>query len=289
MPPSDIVLIGPASIDRYLRDDGGAPTSLPGGGALNMAYHWSRAGLPFTFVTRVGDDEPAVFTEFLARHGIVHGDIVTPGLSSSIDIVVREDRQPWMDNFVEGVWAGFRLRDDEEALVSGARCVHAVMVDPVVAEIEWLGAARALTTVEVSADFLSFRHYDLDRFVRTLPAVDLAFVGWPGAVDDPVVRGIVGAVRDSDKRAVITFGSQGVLVVDATGERWVPVDAVEVVGTTVGCGDAFIAAFLAALWATGSSDAHAWANRLDAALDAARAAGAAATSWLRPLPESAYR
>jgi sugar/nucleoside kinase (ribokinase family) len=291
MRPADIVLVGPASIDRYLRADGGPPELVPGGGALNVAHHWSRAGLPFTFVTRVGDDQPAVFTDFLHRHAITHGDIVTPGVSASIDIVMREDRQPWMDHFVEGVWSGFRLDDAEAALVSGARCVHAVMVDVVLAEFERLGALGAFDGVEVSADYLSFRHVDLDRFARTLSVVDLAFVGWPGEVDDPVVRGLVGRVRDAGRRAVVTFGARGVLVVDADGERWVPVDAVEVTGTTVGCGDAFIAAFLATLWSDGSASpalTNAWGNRLDAALDAARAAGALATTWLRPLPADAY-
>jgi sugar/nucleoside kinase (ribokinase family) len=289
--PSDIVLVGPASIDRYLRADGAPPDLLPGGGALNVAYHWSRAGLPFTFVTRVGDDHPTVFTEFLDRHAIVHGDVVVPGTSASIDIVMRDDRQPWMDNFVEGVWSGFTLDAAEVALVSSARCVHAVMVDVVMAEVERLGAAGTSDGVAVSADFLSFRHLDLDRFARTLSAVDLAFVGWPGAVDDPIVAGIVDIVRDAGRRAVLTFGSQGVLVVDPDGERWVPVDAVEVTGTTVGCGDAFIAAFLATLWSDGAASpdlATAWADRLDAALDAARAAGALATTWLRPLPADAY-
>lgn len=290
--PSDIVLIGPASIDRYLRADGRPPDLLPGGGALNVAYHWSRARLPFTFVTRVGDDHTAVFTEFLDRHAIVHGDVVVPGRSASIDIVTQDDRQPWMDSFVEGVWHEFALDDRERTLMSGARCVHAVMVDVVMAEVERLGAARVLDGVAVAADYLSFRHVDLDRFARTLSAVDLAFVGWPGAVDDAMVRGIVARVRDAGRRAVITFGSQGVLVVDPDGERWASVDAVEVRGTTVGCGDAFIAAFLATLWPDAADAAAldaAWSGRLDAALDTARTAGALATTWPHPLPDDAYR
>jgi sugar/nucleoside kinase (ribokinase family) len=289
--PSDIVLVGPASIDRYLRADGAPPDLVPGGGALNVAYHWSRAGLPFTFVTRVGDDHPEVFTRFLDRHAIAHGDVVVAGTSASIEIVMRDDRQPWMDNFVEGVWRGFVLDDAELQLVSRARGVHAVMVEVVMAEVERLGAAGAFEGVTVSADFLSFRHVDLDRFARTLAVVDLAFVGWPGTVDDPTVRGIVGRVRNAGRRAVITFGSQGVLVVDADGERWVPVDTVDVVGTTVGCGDAFIAAFLATLWSDAAAApdlATAWTDRLDPALDAARDAGALATTWPRPLPADAY-
>ena len=122
------VLLGPASIDRYI-DEGRV---LPGGGALNMAYHWAQRSVPFHFLTRIGDDHPALFTDFLLRHGIAHlpQHLVAPGASASIEIVIRDDRQPWMDNFVEGVWASLHLSADEERLITGARHLHAVLVDP---------------------------------------------------------------------------------------------------------------------------------------------------------------
>ena len=58
-----------------------------------------------------------------------------------------------------------------------------------------------------------------------------------------------------------------------------PVRPVTVLGTTVGCGDAFVAAFLAA-----------WRSSPDvlAAVEAGKAAGATATAWRRPLPDEAY-
>ncbi len=42
----------------------------------------------------------------------------------------------------------------------------------------------------MSVDFLSFRHYDLARFTRTMRHVDIGFVGWPGERDDPLVHGM---------------------------------------------------------------------------------------------------
>jgi pfkB family carbohydrate kinase. len=47
----------------------------------------------------------------------------------------------------------------------------------------------------------------------------------------------------------------------------------------VGCGDAFIAAFLATLWHGAD---------LIEAVEAGKMAGAAATAWRRPLPDGAY-
>lgn len=274
------VLVGPLSVDRYL-DEG---IELPGGGALNMAYHWSRAGVPFRLLSRVGDDRVDVFRGFLHRHRIeTLPSLVVPGRSASIDIEMRADRQPWMSNFVEGVWQDFRATaSDRDAIVAAGR-LHAVLVDVVADEIERLGADGVLDTVDASGDFLSFRHYDVERFERTMRSLSLGFVGWPGDRDDPVVRGIAEVAGRLGRLVVVTLGAQGVLLLDGRSgrldERFVPVHAVPVVGTTVGCGDAFIAAFLARWWTDGD---------LDAAVTAGMAAGAAATAWMRPLPDEAF-
>ena len=89
-------------------------------------------------------------------------------------------------------------------------------------------------------------------------------------------------------RAVkITLGPRGVQIIDGRGttpvEQLIPINAVEVVGTTVGCGDAFIAAFLNSWW-RGDQTSH----DLAVAVTAGAALGAAATAWLRPLPDDAY-
>lgn len=279
------VLVGPASVDRYLDTTGSLVSALPGGGALNMAYHWARRGTEALFITRVGRPDAPLFRSFLQRHGIPHlaSELVGPGPSASIDIRMRADRQPFMDNFVEGVWAGFRLTVAERAAVEAARHLHVVLVEPVIAELASLGDQGVLAAAEVSADFLSFVHYDLERFAATMRHVDLAFIGWQLERDHPTLAGIRDVVWAQGKLAVITHGADGVLVVDgrhgARSEHWEPVDAVEVQGTTVGCGDAFIAAFLAEWWA---------GSGMAAALVAGKAAGAAATGWARPLPDAAY-
>jgi sugar/nucleoside kinase (ribokinase family) len=81
---------------------------------------------------------------------------------------------------------------------------------------------------------------------------------------------------------VVTFGSQGVRVFDGRpggGDLLVPVDAVPVRGTTLGCGDAFIAGFLEALRRS---------RDLPAAVERGKELGAEATAWRRPLPDEAY-
>lgn len=275
---NDNLLLGPASLDRYVAQG----VVLPGGGALNMAYHWSRLGMPFRFLTRIGDDHPEVFLPFLHRHGIAHSPaIIGHGRSSSIDIVIEADGQPYMDHFVEGVWAGFRLDAAEQALVSSATRLHVVLVDAAAGELHRLAAEGALAGVSVSGDFLSFRHYSVDRFAATMALLDLGIIGWPGDPDDAVLAGVRSAAFDLGRVVVVTLGSRGVRVFDGRDrtEQFVAVQAVRVLGTTVGCGDAFVAAFLAAWWNRGD---------LASAVEAGKAAGAAATAWLRPLPDDAY-
>ncbi len=280
VPAPSSVLLGASSLDIYV----GRDLVLPGGGALNMAWHLRAEPDPWLLLTRVGDDRPEVFADFLARHGIRHApsSMVGRGASASIDIVIQPDLQPWMDNFVEGVWATFRSTQEEEALISGARRLHLVLVEGAIRELERLAAAGTLAGVEVSADFLGFRHYTLERFTTTMRHVDVGFVGWPGEPSDPVVGGIREVAHSLGRLVVVTLGSRGVLVFDGRpggGDRVIPVVPVTVRGTTVGCGDAFVAAFLAT-----------WRRSADtlAAVEAGKVAGAAATAWRRPLPDEAY-
>lgn len=275
----DTLLVGALSLDRYQPD---GPV-LPGGGALNVAWHWRRLGLPFRLITRIGDGEADLFLDMLGRHGIDAdpASIVAHGPSASIDVEFLPDRQPWMDHYVEGVCADLRFTPDEERLLAGARRLHAILVEGVIAELDRLGRAGRLDHVEVVADFLGFRHYTLERFAATIRLVDLAIVGWPGDPTDPTVDGLRRVAQEHGKRLVVTFGSRGVLIVDGVAgiERSVAVTPVPVVGTTVGCGDAFIAYLLEAWWRTGD---------LEAAVERGKVGGAMPTAWVRPLPDEAY-
>jgi sugar/nucleoside kinase (ribokinase family) len=273
------LLLGPISLDLY-RDG----TVIPGGGALNMAWHWRQAEEPFTLLTRVGADYAAVALAFLDRHriGYLPGSIVGTGPSATIDIEILPDGQPHMDRFVEGVWADFRTTAEEEALIAGPGSLHVVLVEGAIAELARLADRGLLARRLVTADFLGFRHYTPERFAATMRAVDVGFVGWPGGPDDPTAVRLGDLARDRGRCLVVTFGSQGVRVVDGRPggvDHWVDVTPLPVRGTTVGCGDAYIAWFLAEYGRSGD---------LVAAAERGRIGGALATAWQRPLPDEAY-
>ena len=273
------ILFGTASRDRYLETG----RTLPGGGVLNMAYHWAAAGKAFLLQTRIGSSDLELFVPFLERNAIPHlpASLVAPGESSSIDIRIGEDRQPHMDNYIDGVWEVVHCTTEELATLAAATHWHTVLVEGAIAELERLTVAGHLAHVQVSADFLGFRHYTPERFRDTLAHIDLAFIGWQGAREDASLAEVRRSVLEAQKVAVVTLGAQGVLVVDGENqtEAFYPTVAVPVAGSTIGCGDAFIAAFLAA---------HQAGASLGDSVAAGQAAGAAATAWSLPLPDEAY-
>ena len=275
-------LVGPASIDRYLDE----AIDLPGGGALNMAYHWRSAGHPVTLLSRVAKDHSTPFDRFVAAHGItVTERWHAAGAPCSIDIRIADDRQPVMDGFVEGVLSEFRPNPAEaDAIVDGTP-THFVLVDVVDAALHTIAADRPTDTscARWTGDFLSFRHMTGKRFSATMACLELGIVGWPGDPDDAEVSELAARAADLGKTLIVTFGSHGILTVDARGtdrvDTWFDVDARRVTGTTIGCGDAFAAAALSTWFRTGD---------LAAAVAAGRRLGADATEWVRPLPDTAY-
>ncbi len=279
--PADTLLMGTISLDHYLATG----EVLPGGGVLNMAWHWRQLGRPFAVLTRIGAEDGAPIERFLDRHAIrtiSPAELASPGRSSTIDIEIQPDRQPWMDNFVPGVWEDYRLTTRERAALSMVRRLHVVLVEGAIAELDRLAGSDALRGIAVSADFLSFRHYSLDRLADTMRHVDLGFIGWPGDEDDPPIEGMRAVANDLRRVLVVTMGARAVRVFDgrdAHSDQRFPVEAVEVAGTTLGCGDAFIAWYLDELW---RSRDHA------SAVARGMMGGAAATAWARPLPHDAY-
>jgi sugar/nucleoside kinase (ribokinase family) len=281
---ADTLLLGTISLDHYLATG----DVLPGGGVLNMAWHWRRLGRHFELLTRVGATDGRPIEAFLDGHGIATAspdDVAAAGESSAIDIEIKADRQPHMDNFVAGVWEDYRLTARERDSLRAAKRLHVVLVEGAIAELERLAADGALAGLEVSADFLGFRHYTVERLAQTMRHVDLGFIGWPGAEADPVVDGMRDVAFELERVLVVTMGARAVRIFDGRPgreerhDRRYLVRAVEVAGTTLGCGDAFIAWFLDELWRSGD---------LDIAVARGMVGGARATSWPRPLPDNAY-
>ena len=245
-----LALLGPLSLDIYL----GRDLVLPGGGALNMAWHWRRDGdVPFELLTRVGDDRPEVFRAFLARHGIA----AHAGARRAGRVVVDRHRDPARPPAVHGQLRRGRVGGlPDDARRAGARCARpgaCTSSSSRARSASWSGsrgrrvARRRRGHAPTSSASATTR---AERFAATMRAVDVGFVGLAGRArrrrraGDARRRARPPAARRRDvrrRRACWVFDGR-----PAGEDAFVPVVAVPVAGTTVGCGDAFVAGFLGA-------------------------------------------
>lgn len=272
------VLWGVVCLDHYTDVD----QRLPGCGILHNAYHLQQLGAAPLLVTRLGSDDTVVIKRFLAAHHIaVHPDQLRhPGACAAIEIAVDATGAARVYGFEPGVWADYRLSPAQEATLAAARHLHVVLTAPVIEEFLRLCAQGALRRPLVSADFLALYDFNAERFAAAVQCVDVAFVGWQGAPDAPLLDELVCAVLAAGALGIFTMGERGVLVCEPErAARLEPVKAVPVTGSTNGCGDAFISYFLAEYWRSRS---------LGRALECGKEGGALATTWRRALPDAAY-
>jgi sugar/nucleoside kinase (ribokinase family) len=273
------VLWGVVCLDHYTASD----ELLPGCGILHNAYHLQQLGAAPHLLTRLGAVDADTATHFLTAHQIAlaTADLLAPGVCARIEIAVDATGAARVYDFTPGVWAEYRLSAGEEQTLAAAQHLHVVLTAPVIAEFMRLGAQGSFAGALVSVDFLALRDFDEDSFAAALRYVDVAFVGWQGAVDDPALRRLAAAAATTGTLAIFTLGERGVLLCEpGAPPRLEPVDAVPVRGSTNGCGDAFISYFLAAYWRY---------RDLTRALAQGKLGGALATTWRYALPDAAYR
>ena len=238
-----------------------------------MAWAWRQAGFPFHLLTRIGDDRPEVFLDFLDRHGHpllagIHRRRRAVGLD--------RHRHPARPSAPHGPLRRGRVggpapdgRGDRSGGDARTGSTRSWSRAPSPRSTDSARPARCDTSTVVGRlprvpplHRRAVRADDgprrprvrrLARRRRTIPTVD-------GIRDVAFDLGklVVRDARVARRAASWTAGGEPT-------ERLVPVTAIPVAGTTVGCGDAFIAAFLASFWRGGD---------LDAAVEAGKVAGA---------------
>lgn len=257
----------------------------PGCGILHNAYHLQQLGCDAPLVTRIGVPHSEVFLDFLRRNQIptLPNHLIAEGESATITIHYQPSGDTKFSNYRQGVWDDFRLTTAEEALLTDADHLHTVTVPGVIPELTRLHQTGKLANTLVSADFLMLAHLNDAEFADLLRCVDVAFVGMRCQPEDPRVAEVQRAIADAGMLGIMTFGAQGIFVVDGRADKdsvkFHPVDPVPVRGSTNGCGDAFIAYFLASYWRDGN---------LDRAIEQGMVGGARATEWELALPDGVY-
>ena len=160
---------------------------------LNMAWHWRQLDVPFRLLTRIGTDHADVVR---STSSIATGSPTTATRSSgrrsgdSIDIEIQPDR-PAVHGPLRrwGLGRTTALTPTRRRASRAPGRLHVVLVEGAITELERLARGRARSAErEVSADFLGFRHYTVERFARTM------------AARGPGVRRLAGRSGRSDGR-----------------------------------------------------------------------------------------
>ena len=272
------VLWGVVCLDHYTATD----QLLPGCGILHNAYHLQQLGAAPLLVTRLGNDDAATIKQFLTRNHIaVHPDpLIVPGVCARIEITVDASGAARVYDFMAGVWGDYRLTPAQEAHLMAAQHLHVVLTAPVLGEFGRLCAQAKLQRPLISADFLALYDFDAMTFAETVRSVDVAFIGYQGALDDPLLQTLARAAQEAGALAIFTLGERGVLICEPQrAPRLEQVEAVPVTGSTNGCGDAFFSYFL---------DEYRRCRDLERALARGKQGGALATTWRHALPDAAY-
>ena len=275
------LLLGAAGLDLYPRRG----VTIPGQGILHNAWHLQQLGADPLLITRLGDQDAELCLKFMRANQIhfLADTIVAPGQSAIIDVDFAPSGDAVFANWITGVWANFQLLPEEEELLAQAGHLHLVMIDEVIPEFVRISDVGLMQNVLVSADLFNFA-FPLDKFARIAAHLDIGFIGWRGDLRDPTVTAIKEIATHQRVMIVFTLGDRGVQVFDAQTaqsprESFFSVEPIAVTGNTNGCGDAFIAYFLAEYWRTGN---------LANAVEQGKIGGAAATSWQYGLPDEAY-
>jgi fructokinase len=289
-----VAVAGEVITDLVPAGDDGLFRAAPGGSPANVAVGLARLGVPVRMLARLSRDVLGQrLREHLAANGVDLSHAVTAAEPSSLAIVVLQpDGSAAYDFRVDGT-ADWQWTDGELAdALDGATALHvgslALTTPPGGAVLRGL-AGRARETATVTFD-PNVRHLLMGSAGQVMAVVDEVLavadvvkassedLAWL-APDRPVQEVAAAWQARGPALVVVTRGGAGAVAVGRSSgvvERpGVPVD----VADTVGAGDSFMAALIAALHergllgaerreALGLLDAHAVAAVLDEAITA---------------------
>lgn len=284
--PARVVVVGSLNADLVVRVErmprpgetvhGSELAVLPGGKGSNQAAAAARLGADAAILGAVGTDSHGDFLLAAARRaGVDTAAVARLGTTATGTAVISVDADGENSIIISSGANGLVApRDLDPAFFEGAAALCLCLEIPLETVVEAARRGREAGAVvllnlspyaRVPDAFLAMADVLLvnDHEAADLLGEDVLAAGWDRVLDALVARGV--------RRAVVTRGADGSVVVDATGGPRVthvppvPVDAVD----TTGCGDAFTGALA---WRLAAGD-----TLVDAAHVAARVGAFAAT------------
>jgi fructoselysine 6-kinase len=210
-----------------------------GGNAVNLAIQCRMCGLTEVSVLgAAGQDryESEIRRRLENRQIDASHFYRLPGKTASNRIYINEqgDRYFLPDSWDGGVYADYRLTDEDWAFANAHHLVSMVTVD----ENFTAALTRLNAPVLLHADFLDTRNFDL--LESNLDRIDIAFFSG----DEEVVERAKSIARSRTAFIVVTLGAQGSVALRHDQVLYQPALPVSNIVDTTGCGDAFQAAFV---------------------------------------------
>ncbi|TAM67573.1 MAG: sugar kinase [Microbacteriaceae bacterium] len=259
-------------IDRFID----RRIDYPGGNCVNFAVFASQLSVPAGYLGTFGSDEHGEFirTELVGLGIDVSRSVIRDGESGMAEVeVVGGERM-----FRGGNHGGVTVREpvvlgeDELDYVAEFDLIHSSVYSSAENEIPKLAGMDVL----VSYDFSGEAGYRSSPYLeRIAPFVDLALFSCSELSEAQTESLLHGVVERGAGMVLCTRGEEGAVLYDGRQLYRTPaspLDQQREVADTMGCGDAFLAAFVVSLLTSG------WRKRSPAVADAipvALAAGAA--------------
>lgn len=257
-------------VDRFLD----RRTSYPGGNSVNFSVFARRLGADAAYLGVFGNDRfgDLLKQSLLAESVDISRSVTRNGPSGWTNIRLEAGERQFLDWNGGGITLAEPLRPSAEDLgyLAGFDVVHSSVYSGIEEHLPAVHAAVPRVSFDFSAD--DDRRSDA-YLAAVCPSVDLAQFS-SADLDDRQTRDLLStAIRHGAGAALATRGTEGALFLDGgtfyeDGAQYVPPSSVV---DTMGCGDAYLTAFLLRLLQAGWSR-----NRRADAVDVAASMHAAA-------------
>jgi sugar/nucleoside kinase (ribokinase family) len=238
-------------IDRFL-DRG---VEYPGGNCVNFAVFSARLGASAGYLGAFGSDEQGEYIRsVLTSIGVdVSRSVVRDGETGLAEVEVVDSERVFRGGNHGGVTTRepIILGDEELAYVSTFDVVHSSVYSTAETELPKLAALD----IPVSYDLSSEEAYRSSPYLDDVaPCLDLALLSCSELSEADTGSLLESVVRSGAGMALGTRGAGGAVLFDGRSLHRVaaaPLDYARGVEDTMGCGDAFLAAFVTSLLSEG--------------------------------------
>jgi sugar/nucleoside kinase (ribokinase family) len=243
----DIVCVGDCGIDRFLN----TKTESFGGCTLNVAMNLilpNDGTIHASVVTALSaeDARSREISDLLSSKRIALCASLLPGKLPVQNIFVERSGERTFKGYEPGILADWKPSKFQIEMIANADIVVTLAFEQIVDLFE--GILAIPRRGRLSVDFMDMTDFgkDIKRIDSFLNQIDIAFFGLSKNNDQTLIADIKRKFQSAvpNKLAVMTFGSEGSMVVGSGICCEQPAEPVTYVVNTTGAGDSFAAVFL---------------------------------------------